>query len=164
VRWKVFRLLCIFQLVVLLYPLVMEISSLFDGKNTLRELINIVCYGTVFLYVCLGLSILSENYPDTPLSTTQKRRFNILFLLNFVLIAFLFSKVVNAWWIVPFLFDSRYSWKAIPSVFILVISLYLFTFVFHLVFLYGMFRLRQQIHKNSVNNWYDQFDHDAPER
>ena len=164
VRWKIFRLLCIFQLLALAYPLVIEISALFDGRNTLRDLINIICYGIVFLYVCFGLSVLSENYPDTPLTTTQKRRFNVLFLLNFVLIAFLFSKVVNAWWIVPFLFDSHYSWKGIPFIYVLAIMITLFAFLFHLFFLYGMYRLRKQIHSNSVNSWYEQFDHDAPER
>jgi amino acid transporter len=163
-RWKIFRLLCIFQLLAIVYPLVIEITYLFDGNDTLRELINIVCYGTVFIYVCLGLSVLSENYPDTPLSTSQKRRFNLLFLFNFLLIAFLFAKVVSGWWIVPYIFNPSYSWNAIPFVFIFTILLRLFTFVFHLAFLWGMYRLRQQIHQNSVTSWYEQFDHDAPGR
>lgn len=31
-------------------------------------------------------------------------------------------------------------------------------FFFHLLFLFGMYRLRKQIYENTVNEWYHQFD------
>ncbi|WP_315821078.1 hypothetical protein [Paraflavitalea speifideaquila] len=80
-----------------------EFYSLVRGKNTWSELIGVISYVLIFLFLCLGLSILNDNFPDNPLTLTQKRRFNILFLVNFILIAFLFAKTVAVWRIMPFI-------------------------------------------------------------
>ncbi len=94
-HWKLFRILCIFQLIMVLYSLVSNAINLFDS-NSWRAWISFICYALVFVFLCQGLSILNDNYPDSPLTLSQKRRFNLLFLVNFLLIAFLFSKVVGS--------------------------------------------------------------------
>ena len=161
-RWKLFRVLCILQLIMVVYALVSTIVQMFDNRNTWRELIGVTCYTFIFTYLCQGLSILNDNYPDTPLSIQQKRRFNILFLLNFLLIAFLFSKVVGAWWVFPFITQVGSLRGSLLYSLLFLVTLAVFMFIFHLVFLYGMYRLRQLIHQNTVTSWYQQFDQQDP--
>jgi hypothetical protein len=156
--WKIFRIICICQLVLVAFQGMLSISSLLSGKSIVMHIIEIIVYTLVFVFVYEGLSMLNYNYPDVPLSTKQKRSFNILYLINFLSIAFLFARVVNTWWIVPFLMETSnlnmYNW-------FYIIVLFLFAwliFIIHLVFLAGMFKLRRLIHQNTLNSWYEQFD------
>jgi hypothetical protein len=157
-RWKVFRLMCIFQLIMVLYSLVMSSIRLFTGTNTWSDLIGIISYALIFLFLCLGLSILNDNFPDTPLTLTQKRRFNILFLVNFILIAFLFAKTVQVWRIMPFINIGTIIKSSLFFNLLFFIFQTIVVFIFHLLFLYGMYRLRQLIYQNTVTGWYEQFD------
>jgi hypothetical protein len=146
------------QLILVAFLGVQSLGLLFSRDNALLYLINIIAYTAVFLFVYHGLSILNYNYPDTPLSARQKRLFNVLYLINFLLIAFLFARVVNDWWMVRLVFDPEgqrdYAWY-IMTAFVLISWI---IFIIHLVTLAGMFRLRRFIHENTINTWYDQFD------
>jgi len=150
--------MCILQLVIVLYSLVMHGIRLFNGKNILGDLIGVVSYALVFLFLCQALSILSENYPDTPLTVSQKRRFNLLFLVNFILIAFLFAKTVYVWQIIPLINLTSITRGNIFFNLLFYIFQSIVVFIFHLIFLYGMYRLRQLIYQNTVAGWYQQFD------
>lgn len=66
--------MCILQLILVLYSLVMIVIRLFDHNNTWSNLIGVISYTLVFLFLCQGLAILNDNYPDTPLTLPQKRR------------------------------------------------------------------------------------------
>jgi hypothetical protein len=95
-----------------------------------------------------------------PLSPKQKRWFNILYLINFILIAFLFAQIVNSWWMTQIVFDkatftsNKGTWFYATG--LLLVSW--FIFIIHFVFLAGMFRLRRFIYQNTINTWYQQFD------
>src|SRR5690349_12151834 len=105
--WKVFRFLCIIQLMLVAFLGIRSFGLLFSRESTLLYLVNTAAYTLVFLFVYQGLSILNYNYPDQPLSAKQKRMFNVLYLINFILIAFLFARVVNDWWMVRYVFDPE---------------------------------------------------------
>ena len=156
--WKVFRFLCIIQLILVAFQGIKYFGQLFSRENTLLQLVNMAAYTMVFLFVYQGLSILNYNYPDQPLSAKQKRSFNILYLVNFILIAFLFARVVNDWWMVRYVFDPNIAkstgWYTMTA-FLLISWL---IFIIHLIALGGMFKLRRFIHENTVNTWYNQFD------
>jgi hypothetical protein len=141
-----------------LYSLVMHGIRLFNGNNFWGDLIGVISYTLVFLFLCQALSILSENYPDTPLTVSQKRRFNLLFLINFILIAFLFAKTVNVWRIIPFINMASIMRSNLFFNLLFFIFQSIVVFIFHLLFLYGMYRLRQLIYQNTVAGWYQQFD------
>src|SRR5687767_8694990 len=106
--WKIFRFLCIVQLILVAFLGMQSLGTFFSGGGMLLSFININAYALVFWFVYHGLSILNYNYPDTPLSARQKRIFNVLYVINFVLIAFLFAQVVNNWWRVHIVFDAGY--------------------------------------------------------
>jgi hypothetical protein len=159
--WKIFRIICICQLVLVAFQGMLSISSLLSGKSIVMHIIEIIVYALVFIFVYEGLSMLNYNYPDIPLSPKQKRSFNLLYLINFLSIAFLFARVVNTWWIVPFLLETSnlnmYNWFYITVLFLFAWLI----FIVHLVFLAGMFKLRRLIHQNTLNGWYEQFDKKA---
>lgn len=150
--------MCILQLIMVLYSLVMHAIRLFNSNNTWGDLIGVISYALVFLFLCQGLSILNDNYPDTPLTVSQKRRFNLLFLINFILIAFLFAKTVNMWRIIPFINMASIMRSNLFFNLLFFIFQSIVVFIFHLIYLYGMYRLRQLIYQNTVAGWYQQFD------
>jgi hypothetical protein len=156
--WKLFRLLCIVQLILVAFQGVRSFGLLFTRESTLLYFVKTVAYTMVFLFVYHGLSILNYNYPDQPLSAKQKRVFNLLYLVNFILIAFLFAQVLNDWWMVRFVFDPEIvkstGWYTMTA--FLLMSW--FIFIIHLITLGGMFKLRRFIHQNTLNTWYHQFD------
>jgi hypothetical protein len=93
-----------------------------------------------------------------PLSVKQKRSFNVLYLINFLLIAYLFAQIVNTWWLLPYVFRINNS---IGYYSYTLAALFLFSwiiFILHLIFLAGMFRLRRLIYQNTISSWYQQFD------
>lgn len=155
--WKLFRIICILQMVSVAFQWMLSVSSLFYGSSFLYHAIAVLVYSIVFLFVYSGLSLLNDNYPDTPLSDRQRRRFNWLFLLNVLFVAYLFGQVVNYWRAVwPYLdrqYPSRTGYLSLLPYPLMVLCI----FIFHMVFLAGMFRLRRVIYRNTMNNWYQQF-------
>ena len=158
--WKAFRTICIVQLILVAFKGMFSFREVFYQANAGVAIINIIAYTLVFIFVYHGLSMLNYNYPDVPLSPKQKRWFNILYLINFILIAFLFAQVVNNWWMVPFVFDpgsisaNKGAWLYVTA----IVLISWFIFIIHFIFLAGMFKLRRAIHENTINTWYDQFD------
>ena len=155
--WKFFRVICIVQLILVAFNGIFSISNLLFTRHILVSLVNIAAYTLVFLFVYHGLSILNYNYPDVPLSQKQKRSFNILYLINFILISFLFAQVVNSRWIAGYALSADFIkkywfWLTVQFVFPWLI------FIIHLVVLIGMFGLRRTIYQNTINTWYEQFD------
>lgn len=155
--WKFFRVICIVQLILVAFKGIYSFSRLFYGGNNLIYFIDMISHTMVFFFVYHGLSILNYNYPDIPLSTKQKRSFNILYLINFLLIAYLFAQVVSNWWMVPYLLNTniiKNYWYIQAGQLIFPC----FIFIIHLALLAGMFRLRRTIYQNTINSWYEQFD------
>jgi hypothetical protein len=156
--WKIFRAICIVQLVLVAFKGILSFSQFFYTSSKVVSLIDIVAYFLIFLFVYHGLSMLNYNYPDVPLSPKQKRLFNILYLINFILIAYLFAQVVNSWWMVSFVFDPANPSNQYRLTLTALLLFSWFIFIIHLVFLAGMFRLRRLIHENTISTWYEQFD------
>jgi hypothetical protein len=156
--WKLFRIACIVQMVLVALQLVLGVSGIFYRKQIIFPLTEALAYGIVFIFVYTGLSLLNYNYPDSPLTTSQRRNFNWLFLINFLLIAYLFGQLLTAArWIIPFLpFIKGGFLRYLSVVSWLLIDLAIF--VLHIIFLLGMYQLRRVIYQNTMNSWYNQFD------
>src|SRR5688572_21754497 len=95
--WKVYKAICIIQLILVALELMFSIAALFYGKNIFVRVTETVSYSIMLIFLYQGFSLLNDNYPDTPLTASQKKRFNLLFLLNFLFIAILFGQVVSLW-------------------------------------------------------------------
>lgn len=156
--WKFFRVLCYVQLLLLALQLVLSLGGLMTARIFFFSLAASVVYLVLLIFVFMGLSILNNNYPDSPLSAKQKRNFNGLFVLNFLAIAFLFGSVLSEWRnTVPLLkllqgslvqrFLFAFSWISAMLI-----------FLFHLVFLWSLVRLRRLIYQNTIETWQEQFE------
>jgi hypothetical protein len=161
--WKIFRVISIIQLVMVSLQAMLALVDLFFYNSTIwYSLAGVVIYSVMFFFIYQGLSLLNDNFPDVPLTDKQKLLFNRLFLINFLLIAWLFAKVVNNWWVIPFV--SEVNKSPVLSMMGLLAPLLLsaVTFILHLVFLWGMIRLRRVIYQNTVSTWVEQFDESKP--
>lgn len=141
-----------------IYSVAINTPRLFDHVDTISDLISVASYLLVSLFLFQGLSILHYNYPNNPLTLKQKRRFNMLFLINFLLIAFLFAKTVQMWRILPLINLQALVRNSLLFTLIFYILQSIVLFFFHLLFLFGMYRLRKQIYENTITEWYHQFD------
>lgn len=107
-----------------------------------------------------GINLVNTNYPDKPVAGRQKSVFNWLFLLNFLLLAFLFA-----------LFFSSYNQLKIISTLLgrsffslpvrmLLTFLNPFTILaFQFIILYGLYTLRRKLYENFNAR---QFEFEAP--
>lgn len=156
-RWRIFKALSIVQMILVLLMLVISLSDIFYGQNLGWRLFEATCYGIIMIFLYQGFTILNDNYPDTPLSLRQKRNFNILFLLNFLLIAFLFAKVIVQWRYARFtlnvqLLDGRgLIFQTLPLLIAVLI------FVLNIVHLGGMYKLRRMINENNDKRLDEEF-------
>ena len=156
--WKLFRVVCILQMIIVSLELILSAIGLLSQKFFFYSLFATLIYFVIFIFLYQGLSLINYNYPETPLSQRQKKSFNWLFLLNFLFIAFLFGQIINEWRAtIPIwqkLDDAGISDYLFYG-YSLLISLLLF--IFHIIFLGGMYNLRRLIYQNTVETWQEQF-------
>lgn len=157
-KWKLFRVLCIFQMILAGFHGALWIHSLLRANGGFLAILGITVFGTMLYFLYLGLSIINYNFPETPLSAKQKKRFNLLFIINFLFIAFLFGTIISEW---------RSSWAFLDYIQIqsarayVIAFLFLFLattqFIFHIVILAGMIYLRRVIYRHTEESWQKQF-------
>ena len=148
-RWKLFRIVCIIQFILTGFLLAGSVINLFTAFDKGFTLFQTISYTAVFWFLFLGQTILSENYPDRALSDSQKKKYNWLFLFNCIAIIVFSAHTIHEWkQVVPLLLSYKISLfrylmlDPMPA-------LYSITFLFHLVFMAGMFLLRVEIHRQS---------------
>ena len=156
--WKLFKFVCFVQMLATVYFTITSLISLFQSGD-IYYLFETMAFGLMSALSILALNILSSNYPDKAIVGRQKRIFNWLFLLNFLLIAFLFG-----------LFFAEYgqlkSFSRLfgRSIFILPVRLLLpliavvTLLIFQFVILYGLYELRRLLFKNFFVNKKFEFE------
>jgi len=159
-QWRIFKALSIVQMILVMFMLVISFGGMFYGDNIWWRFFEGVCYGLMMIFLYQGFTILNDNYPDTPLSVRQKKNFNLLFLANFLLIAFLFAKVVLQWRYVSgiiagFTLNSRGHFLVLLPLIVAII-----VFILNLVHLAGMYQLRTMIHQNNLRKIDEEFIND----
>ena len=160
-KWRIFKALSIIQMITVIFMLVISISGMFYENNIFWRAFEGLCYGLMLIFLYQGFTILNDHYPDTPLSLSQKRNFNILFLLNFLLIAFLFAKVVVQWRFVKSIITELTLETRGQFLVFLPLMLAAMLFILNVVHLAGMYRLRIIIHENNQKKIDDEFIKDA---
>ena len=153
-------------MVLVAFQLMMSFAEVFFTPH-LATIFKVIVYTTIFVFLYQGLSLINYNYPDIPLTTRQKRSFNWLYIVNVLLIAYLFAVVVSTRTILYIIFDREgRSIVSGVTLFYLLLPFLLASVIFllHLVFLGGMFRLRRTIHQNTIKGWYNQFEENKPEQ
>jgi hypothetical protein len=131
-----------------IYLAFLSIIELFQYNN-----LYFLMESMFFLLMCtmaiFTMNLIGNNYPDRPVEGSQKRFFNWLFLLNFLLIAFLFglffSELRQLQLLVAIFGKSIFSLSFkiwMPFSFIIIVL------VLHFLILYGMYVLRITLYRN----------------
>ena len=146
-RWRIFKVICILQTILAGFAAGLNFIYFLQRFNFIHAF-NTLCFTAIALFASLGMSLVSNNYPDTLLSTSQKRYFNFQYIFNFLLISFLIACVYSERWL--FLWAAwgfQMSFLNALWIFTPIIA-YIFILIFQLRILYGMFRLRRELYAN----------------
>jgi len=155
VRWKLFRMVCIAQMLIASALAIMSLIWLIEAAS-FTSFIRILLFLLIFLQTILAVNILNNNYPDSPVAGRQKTNFNRLFLLNFLFLVFLFGIIFAEYRELNAL--SEIIGKPIfhlPFELLIVLLANFIVLVFQLIILYGLYRLRQELYVNFMRKEFD---------
>ncbi len=156
--WQLFRIICFLQLLATTFFAFISMISLFE-TGRIYFLLQTLFFCAMAALAILALQLLSNNYPDKPVAGKQKSLFNWLFLVNFLLLAFLFGLV----------FSSYRSMKEIAAAFdhdvfslpfkiLIRFFANLAVLVFQFAILYGLYQFRRQLYINLFMNKQFEFE------
>ena len=154
-RWIIFRVICILQIVAAGFMFVLSLMN-FANIDFFSGFIRITS-----LLLCLSLSVfainvLNNNYPDNPIEGKQKSSFNILYLLNFLFLAFLFSFFFSQFYMIRELASiSGRGFFGLPTRFYISLYTYGCMVILQLIIFYGLFKLRKEIYRNFQSNKFE---------
>ena len=154
-RWKLFRVICILQILLTLSESGISTIWIFISTNPAYYFLNAAAFIIMLMLANLGLNIINSNYPDDPIVDAQKSRFNWLFLLNFLLLSFASGHLIAQYHVVYRLYLFNGSFRNLPYSDLLTFLMYLFIFIFHIIILYGLFFLRMLIYNNYLQREFE---------
>ncbi len=161
IRWKLFRMVCILQMLIASVLAIMSLIWLIKTAS-FTSFIRILLFLLIFLQTILAVNILNTNYPDTPVTGRQKVSFNRLFLLNFLFLVFLFGIIFAEYRELNAL--AELIGKPIfqlPFQLLIVLLANFIVLIFQLIILYGLYQLRRELYTNFMRKEFD-FEKDQP--
>lgn len=148
IRWKVFRIVCVLQMIAAAIFAVMALIGLLLGQGW-GELIRLVLFVLIFLLTMMAINIVNNNYPDTPIVGSQKNNFNRLFLLNFLFLGFLFGIIFADYReLKDFVHFFNRPMFSLPYTFFIAIGIDILILIFQFYILYGLYELRRELYFN----------------
>lgn len=154
-QWRLFRLICVLQILLTLSESGISTIWIFISGNPVYYLFNAAAFIFILLLANLGLNIVNNNYPDDPIVDVQKNRFNWLFLINFLLLAFSSGHLIAQYRAVYSIYSFTHTFWKLPGSILLPFFMYLFIFIFHIIILYGLFFLRKLIYSNYLQKKFE---------
>ena len=146
--WKIYRLVCIIQMMIAFYLLFTSLISLFEA-TLFGDVTRVLVFLLVISLSIFAVSILNNNYPDIPVTGNQKKTFNWLFLFNFLFLAFLFGFIFSEYKALQsFALGLKKNAFQLPFDFLVTFIAYILIVIFQLIILYGLYILRQLLYEN----------------
>ena len=146
--WKIFRLICVLQMTI---SALILFSSLFDffRSPSFADVFKLLLFLLTIMLSILAVNTLNNNYPDTPVTGTQKRNFNRLFLLNFIFLAVLFGLIIGEYRQVSEIAElfNKNILELRFAYYVMLLG-YVTVLVFQFVILYGLYDLRRVLYIN----------------
>ncbi|HEY6502353.1 MAG TPA: hypothetical protein VIZ28_00130 [Chitinophagaceae bacterium] len=155
VKWKIYRTLCIIQMLAASAFAIISLISFFRTA-ALGELLRVVLFTFIFMLTILAVNIVNNNYPDVPVTGKQKTNFNRLFLLNFLFLVFLFGIIFSDYQELSELselFNRPVSHLPFELFIPLLTSLAMLIFQF--IILYGLYQLRRELYFNFMKKEFE---------
>jgi membrane protease YdiL (CAAX protease family) len=156
--WLLFRIVCLLQMLATVFLSFISLISFFN-TGRFADVLETIAFALVALLAIFALNLLNTNYPDKPVAGKQKSIFNWLFLLNFLLLAFLFAhffadyaslkKIGELTGRSVFSFSFNLWWPVL---------LFITIIVFQFIILYGLFILRRLLYLNFYGHRQFEFE------
>jgi hypothetical protein len=118
-------------------------------------LLQAIAFGFIAALPILTFTIYNNNYPDKLIEGSQKKYFNRIFLINFLLIAFLFGFVFRDYRDASLQSRSLGLGSELYLVFFIPFIISCCILIFHFSILYGLYWLRRQINNNVNSKQFD---------
>jgi len=150
--WKAFRVSSILQTILVACTLIANIILNVYTQQSFLACLNLVVYSSMLAFLYKGLTILNDNFPDTPLDDKIKKSFNRLFLLNILCIPYLFARIIIDGRPISMLY-SLLGFNAFSHWLGILLLVEVIILPLHIVFIMGMIYLRRTIHETTMNEW-----------
>jgi len=151
----ILRIICIIQTLIAIFLCFASLFNLLMGVGII-SLLEAIAYGLIAALPILTFTIYNKNYPDRLIEGRQKKYFNRLFLINFLLIAFLFGYVFRDYRDAINISNLLASGQSGTSlVFFIPFILSCIILLFHFSILYSLFWLRSHINYNASRKQFD---------
>lgn len=150
----ILRIICIIQILIAIFLCISSLFGVLMG-NGMMSLSQAIAFGFIAALPVLTITIYNKNYPDKLIEGKQKEYFNRIFLINFLLIAFLFGFVFRDYRDAIIQSRSLGLRSGLYLAFFIPFIISCCILIFHFSILYGLYWLRRHIN-NNVN--HTQFD------
>ena len=150
----VLRIICIIQIILAVFQCFFSLLGLLSGEFIF--LLQAIAFGLIALLPIFTFILIGTNFPDKIIAGRQRKNFNRIFLINFLLIAFLFGfffkdlrnvqTLAKAYQMPFYKLDIFFLGGLIISCIMLV---------FHFCILYGLYWLRSYINYNASRKQFD---------
>lgn len=147
INWQLFRIVCVLQILLTTYFFFTSLVYFMNG-NGFSLLLESVGYAIVGSLAIFALNTLNTNYPDKPVARKQKSYFNWLFLLNFLLLAFLFAIFFSAYRSYRVFISLYGTAENLPDRLKLLLIAVCSLLIFQFVILYGLYIMRRMFYSN----------------
>ena len=155
IHWKLFRTICIVQLIAATASLLDVLFNFFRYASW-SGLLGLALFLAMMLLAVLAIRLLNNNYPDNPVEGHQKKNFNRLFLINFLFLAFLFGFIIAEFRSLAHLVSSTgKNIFDLPLMTFLMLFIYTGMLLFQLVIFYGLYKLRLELYSNFMKRKFE---------
>ena len=154
-RWKIFRIICIVQLLAASGNILEKLFYVFLNFS-FSNIAGLLLFIAVMFLCIMGINLVNNNYPEEPVEGRQKKTFNRLFLLNFVLLTFLFGFIIaEIRSLHQFSANLGTTFFGLPFSLFLTLLVYLVMLIFQLVILFGLYHLRLELYSNFMKRKFE---------
>jgi len=148
------RVICILQTLIAAFLCLSSfVGLLLSGDPIL--LFSVTAFGLIAALPVFTFSVFNRNYPDKLIEGRQKKYFNRIFLINFLLIAFLFGLVFSDYEDAILQSRSLGLGSGPYLAFFMPFIISCCILIFHFSILYGLYWLRRQINNNVSSKQFD---------
>lgn len=162
--WKAFRVVCLLQMLIAVYYVFEHTIKLFVSGSAFYFL-EAIFFALIGALAVLGMSLLNANYPDRPVMGKQKAAFNWLFLVNFLLIAYLFGLLFAEYrGLRLYTFFLNMSVLGLPARLLMPLLVRFAILVFQFIILFGLYSLRLELHRNFFEKNQFEFEEGKKDR
>jgi hypothetical protein len=155
----ILRIVCIIQILIAIFECLFSFTGLvLEGEFIL--LLQSIASAFIAIFSIITFSISNNYFPDKIIEGRQKKKFNRIFLINFLLISFLFGLVFrdykdyrNAVKLSHVFTVTGNYMPLVPYLISLIISCAML--IFHFSILYGHYWMRRYINNNANRKQFD---------